>query len=114
MLSAIAQARLRFLSDCFELQPPLTLDELRLERVGTYPNGKPAYGWAFRTVHPSELVVTVNVPELLTYPDTVVCIKDYNEGAGNLALLIEGGFCKPPIAQVQSGWVTLPFVEVIL
>jgi len=50
-------------------------------------------------------VATVNLPELARAADEVV-IKEYRENEGLLGLLVAAGVVRPPLRDMQSGYVT--------
>jgi hypothetical protein len=54
---------------------------------------------------------SVNIAE--TIPEGHVLIKDYSEGEGTLAALMEAGVVSAPVLHISSGYVELPMVRVL-
>lgn len=47
-------------------------------------------------------------------PENQVCIKDYSENTGVLEWLQNNGIVGPVLGYVESGFVTVPYVEIFI
>jgi hypothetical protein len=77
-----------------------------------YYDGRPAL--ILKDVHDGEMVTvaTVNLPDVAAGPNEVF-IKNYSENEGVLKALLEGGIIKLTGENVNSGFVTIPKVELL-
>lgn len=85
-------------------------EKLKLNKLA-YSNGRPAFELVDMEGMPY-MTATTNIPEL-PLPENHTFIKNYSENTGILPILIDAGIVRDTGEAVESGFVTIPIVEVL-
>lgn len=82
----------------------------------TYTNGRIALFLTDDTDGEPVATASVNLPEEVISEGeaTHTFIKDYSENEGILEVLFDAGYISPVIRSVNSGWIMIPLVKVLI